>query len=215
MEYETSYDTGAKPFVHDKDRGKWESSKDFLYACIGHAFRPDIITIIPLVVFEALGIYALIPYFVILAVCVVPIVFIQSFLGQFSGTGFISVFRIAPLFKGIGYVSLIVNCVNLTYYSVFSAIPLFYIFHSLRPTIPWSCEGTSQWMNINKTVCTKNEFSGSRIPSVEFLRDHFHFTKGSYTVIYFSLELIVCTGIIWSLVTFVLLKSTEIVGRFM
>lgn len=59
-----------------------------------------------------------------------PLMFIQSFLGQFSSSGYISVFRIAPLFKGLGYVIFLLNFVVLTYVVVYAAIPLFYAFTS-------------------------------------------------------------------------------------
>ncbi|XP_055839369.1 uncharacterized protein LOC129907278 [Episyrphus balteatus] len=214
MEYETSYDTGSKPFNHDKHRGKWESSKDFLFACIGHAFKLDTVAVLPMVIIETLGIYALIPYFIILSVCVVPIVFIQTFLGQFSSTGYISVFRIAPLFKGIGFVSLTLNFVTLTYYSAFSALPLLYFVHSMRPTIPWSCVGAKQWMNINETICDKDESDLEKVPSVEFFRHNFNFRKTTNGTT-FSFQLMIYTAIIWVIATLILLKSTEFIGRFM
>ncbi|XP_055921053.1 sodium-dependent proline transporter-like [Eupeodes corollae] len=220
MEYETSYDTGLKPFNHDKNRGKWASSKDFFFACAGHAFKADAILVMPILVFEDLGIYALIPYLIISAICVVPIVFIQSFLGQFSSSGFISVFRIAPLFKGIGHVSLLVNVLTLTYYSVFSAIPLFHLFHSLRPTIPWSCEGAKEWMEIeeiNKSFCINaNNTYTLKVPSVQFFINHVNIAS-SYDEVKentFSFQLILCTCIVWAIVTFIILKNTEFIGRF-
>ncbi|XP_055918672.1 uncharacterized protein LOC129950780 [Eupeodes corollae] len=219
MEYETSYDTGTKPFKHDTNRGKWKSSRDFFFSCVGHAFRPDIITIVPYVVFQASGVYALVPYFIILSVCVVPIVFIQSFLGQFSGTGFISAFRIAPLFKGIGYVSLAVNFVNLSYYSIFSVIPFYFFTNSFKPTIPWSCQGASQWMNTSITVCNANHNMGDKVPSVEYLRRHFHLLDGSSSNpnegTFFSVSLMVRTVVIWAYATAILLKSTESIGKFL
>ncbi|XP_055839373.1 sodium-dependent proline transporter-like [Episyrphus balteatus] len=218
MEYETSYDTGLKPFNHDKNRGKWASSKDFFFACAGHAFKADAILIMPILIFEDFGIYALIMYFITLAFCVVPIVFLQSFLGQFSGTGFISVFRISPLFKGIGYVSLVVNFLTLTYYSIFSAIPLLYFFNTLRPAIPWSCEGSKEWDSNYSSICIHNASNPTYFitnPSVDFFRNPLDIETYRFevTTILFSLELMVCTCIIWGIVTFVILNSTEIIGR--
>ncbi|XP_055917390.1 sodium-dependent proline transporter-like isoform X2 [Eupeodes corollae] len=176
------------------------------------------------------AVYCLIPYLLVLATCVVPIVFLQSFLGQFSSTGFISVFRISPLFKGIGYVSLAINLTTLTYYSIFGAIPLFFLFHSLRLTIPWSCDGAKKWMKHPEdtlTPCLDPEMHAAlmannisreiKIPSYEFFKNHIQpmdlHTRGhpDYT---FSWSLLICTLIIWMIVRKIVTKPMETVSRF-
>lgn len=176
--------------------------------------------VMPSMVFGDVGIFGIIPYLLILSVCVVPIAFLQSFLGQFSGTGFISVFRVSPLFKGIGYVSLLVNILVLCYYSVLSAIPLFYFFHSMRPTVPWSCEGSESWLNLTEfetSFCDRNSSQSIRIvlPSVQFFIDHLNIAT-RFSTVYdhsFSVELTICCWIVWGVVAYVVLKSTESIGR--
>lgn len=39
-------------------------------------------------------------YVLSIAVYIVPLMVIQSFMGQFSNSGFISAFRLSPIFKG-------------------------------------------------------------------------------------------------------------------
>ncbi|XP_055853330.1 sodium-dependent neutral amino acid transporter SLC6A17-like [Episyrphus balteatus] len=226
MVYETSYDTGLKPFNHDKNRGKWASPDDFFFACLGHAFKIDAVFILPSVLFFDLGIYTLIPYFITLGACVVPIVFMQSFLGQFSSTGFISVFRVSPIFKGIGYVSLVINLISLTYYAVLGAIPLFFFLHTLKPTIPWSCEGAKSWMDIkanSSSICTYNNetygnYTELEVPSVEYFDKELN-TMGLYHRTHpegkFSWFLMICSFLIWGMVAIVALKPIEIIGKFL
>ncbi|TMW44494.1 hypothetical protein DOY81_010428, partial [Sarcophaga bullata] len=84
-------------------------------------------------------------YFITLAIYTVPLMVIQSFLGQFSSSSYLSALRITPLFKGIGYITLALNFCILTYYSIFAMLPLVYMFASMQPTIPWSCEGFKKW----------------------------------------------------------------------
>lgn len=43
----------------------------------------------------------LVPYLIMLFVCGIPLFFLESCLGQFSSTGCLTIFRLAPLFKGI------------------------------------------------------------------------------------------------------------------
>lgn len=42
----------------------------------------------------------LVPYLLMLTLCGIPLFFMETCLGQFSGSGFLTMFRIAPLFKG-------------------------------------------------------------------------------------------------------------------
>lgn len=41
------------------------------------------------------------PYLLMLFLCGIPLFFMETSLGQFAGTGCITIFRIAPLFKGM------------------------------------------------------------------------------------------------------------------
>ncbi|XP_055853255.1 sodium- and chloride-dependent neutral and basic amino acid transporter B(0+)-like [Episyrphus balteatus] len=150
MSYLTSYDSGGGvPFKPNKDRGFWSSSSDFFYACVCNAFRMDVAFGVAAVPFLTKGgIYMLIAMIINVILFSYPIVFMQSFLGQFSSTGFISSFRVAPLFKGIGYISLAMNLFSLSYYAIFVAVPILFFLHSLHPTLPWSCEA---WQLRNHT----------------------------------------------------------------
>lgn len=42
----------------------------------------------------------LVPYFIMLAICGIPIFFMELSLGQFSSLGPLAVWKISPLFKG-------------------------------------------------------------------------------------------------------------------
>ncbi|EDW28619.1 GL18855 [Drosophila persimilis] len=72
-----------------------------------------------------------------------PIFLIQAFLGQFSTSGSISAFRVAPIFKGIGYSILLINLGTLSYYSIGAVVPLIYAVNALHAVIPWThCNNT-------------------------------------------------------------------------
>lgn len=104
------------------------------------------------------SVFGMLPYYIYMALYLVPIMVIHSFMGQFSSSGFISSFRVSPFFKGnisiyrtwifilifcylgMGYMSLILSLASLLYYGIFAIVPLIFIVHSLRPALPWSCE---------------------------------------------------------------------------
>ncbi|XP_043646622.1 sodium- and chloride-dependent neutral and basic amino acid transporter B(0+)-like [Drosophila teissieri] len=100
MIYETSYDTGLKPFSPFLKRGKWEKPTDYLFACFGLALKLDIFVASYWFFFD-MGIFAMMPYLVYMVIYLVPIMVIHSFMGQFSSSGFISAFRLSPFFKGM------------------------------------------------------------------------------------------------------------------
>lgn len=61
----------------------------------------------------------------------------ETCLGQFSSTGCLTIFRIAPLFKGVGYAIIIVNLICTMYYNVIIAYPVLFIIKSFAKTLPW------------------------------------------------------------------------------
>ncbi|XP_032569733.1 sodium- and chloride-dependent neutral and basic amino acid transporter B(0+) isoform X2 [Drosophila sechellia] len=174
MIYETSYDSGHKPFSPDLKRGKWEKPADYIFACFGLALKLDIFVASYWFFFD-MGIFGMLPYLVYMVIYLVPIMVIHSFMGQFSSSGFISSFRLSPFFKGMGYVSVFLTIAMLIYYSIFAAVPLLFMINSFRPTLPWSCEGFKLWNNESagrKTTC--NMTISEDLTDISDNNTHFH-----------------------------------------
>ncbi|XP_013104377.2 sodium- and chloride-dependent neutral and basic amino acid transporter B(0+) [Stomoxys calcitrans] len=236
MVYESSYESGRQPFVPDKKRGRWSNPNDFIYAGLSLAFRVDIFSMTWFLSMES-GVVSFLPiYLISLAAYTIPFIVIQSFMGQFSSSGFISAFRLSPLFKGIGYVTLVMNICVLSYYSIFATVPLMYMFASMKPTLPWSCEGFKSWaQNLTEdqeiNLCNMkfgnltepHEGSGSgsnetfsddtfvnhHIPSVLYFHSLFHdLNLFNYDDVEFSMswQLIVCALLVWTIVAVVVYK---------
>ncbi|XP_034472531.1 sodium-dependent dopamine transporter-like [Drosophila innubila] len=213
MVYESSYETGQKPFTSDLQRGKWEKPTDFIFACCGLALKLDIFVISYWLFFD-MGLFGILPYYFYMAVYMVPLLVIHSFMGQFSSSGFISAFRLSPFFKGMGYVSVFLSIASLLFYSIFSIVPLVFILHSLRPTMPWSCEGLGNVGNLT-TMCNMNisesdaistlanetdfdvlHMTEIHIPSVLFFKQHFTSLSGGFMYSHTGFE------ISWTIVGF-------------
>ncbi|XP_037812893.1 sodium- and chloride-dependent glycine transporter 1-like [Lucilia sericata] len=204
-------------FIPDTKRGYWVNPNDFIYAGLGLAFRLDMFSLPWFYLLEKNIIIVLIVYLIGLFIYIIPFIVIQSYLGQFSSSGFISAFRITPLFKGIGYITLALNLGALSFYSNYAVIPLVYVFGSLQPTLPWSCEGYRKW-NIEEeiTICTlpdKNNtmvsdpddyiYLNIQIPSVLYFKSLFNdINVLSYKDVEFSVswQLIVCAILVWTVV---------------
>ncbi|XP_005185958.2 sodium- and chloride-dependent neutral and basic amino acid transporter B(0+) [Musca domestica] len=236
MVYESSYESGRQPFLPDTKRGNWLNPQDFIYAGISLVFRIDIISMSLLASFDT-GVLVLIPVYLLgMVIYTVPLMVLQSYMGQFSSSGFISAFRLSPIFKGIGFVSLITNIFILAYHSIFAMVPLLYMFASFNPTLPWSCEGFKTWaQNLTESeeinICNvyiRNEtepdisandtssndtssyvFINHHIPSVLYFQYLFHDLKVfRYDDFDFSMswQLILCALMVWAIIAVIVYK---------
>ncbi|XP_016998140.2 sodium- and chloride-dependent glycine transporter 1-like [Drosophila takahashii] len=232
MVYETSYGTGLKPFSPDLNRGKWDKPTDYIFACFGLALKLDVFAASYWFFFE-LGILGILPYFVYMVIYLVPIMVIHSFMGQFSSSGFISAFRISPFFKGMGYVSGFLTISMLIYYSIFAAIPLMFMVNSLRPTLPWSCEGMKSWFNESSwqtTICNMTEVfneydnetsyfgSVAHVPSALYFENHFESKEIGYPDEDYELSwhFVGFFALVWTMIAFIFYKfpDTAQFGKF-
>ncbi|XP_043642360.1 sodium- and chloride-dependent neutral and basic amino acid transporter B(0+)-like isoform X1 [Drosophila teissieri] len=239
MLYETSYDTGLKPFSPDLKRGKWEKPTDYLFACFGLALKLDIFVASYWFFFD-MGIFAMMPYLVYMVIYLVPIMVIHSFMGQFSSSGFISAFRLSPFFKGMGYVSVFLTIAMLVYYSIFAAVPLLFMINSFRPTLPWSCEGLKSWYNESAgktTICNvtiSEDFMSMSDNDTEFRRLLVHLPSVLYFQYHFetveednfpdlsqeyelSWRFVGLFILVWAMVAFIFYKFSETAkfGKFL
>ncbi|XP_037812895.1 sodium- and chloride-dependent glycine transporter 1-like isoform X2 [Lucilia sericata] len=186
------YESDCSSFIPDTKRGYWVNPNDFIYAGLGLAFRLDMFSLPWFYVLNKNVITFLIVYLIGLFIYIIPFIVIQSYLGQFSSSGFISAFRITPLFK-------------------------VYLFASLQPTLPWSCKGYQKWaIEEEITLCNlpgKNEtlalypkdsiFFNLHIPSVLYFKSLFNdINVLSNKDVEFSLswQLIVCAILVWTVV---------------
>uniref|UniRef100_A0ACB8EIX7 Sodium-dependent proline transporter n=1 Tax=Sphaerodactylus townsendi TaxID=933632 RepID=A0ACB8EIX7_9SAUR len=87
----------------------------------------------------------LVPYFIMLAICGIPIFFMELSLGQFSSLGPLAVWKISPLFKGVGMATILIVSLVAIYYNMIIAYVLFYLFASLTKNLPWQYCGN--WWN--------------------------------------------------------------------
>lgn len=80
----------------------------------------------------------LIPYLIVLLVIGRPLYYLEMCLGQFSRYGQVKVWNLSPIFKGIGFGSIVgVICV-VSYYCMLMAVTTHFFFSSFQKTLPWA-----------------------------------------------------------------------------
>ncbi|XP_044198685.1 sodium- and chloride-dependent betaine transporter-like [Thunnus albacares] len=127
-------------------RGKWASKTEFLLSMAGEIIGLGNVWRFPYLCFKNGGGIFLVPYFVFLFFCGVPIFFLETALGQYTSEGAVTAWRkICPMLEGVGIASLVIVIYLNIYYIVVLAWAIFYLINSFQSPLPWStCEN---WWN--------------------------------------------------------------------
>ncbi|GFS85328.1 sodium- and chloride-dependent glycine transporter 2 [Nephila pilipes] len=125
----------------ENKRSTWSRQLDFFLSCVGYAVGLGNIWRFPYLCYKSGGGAFLVPYFIFLIICGIPLFFLEMSLGQFGSLGPIAIWKISPIFKGLGFGMAIVSAVVCVYYNVIIAWALYYIYQSY--SVSWSsCENS-------------------------------------------------------------------------
>ncbi|KAK5621338.1 Sodium- and chloride-dependent creatine transporter 1 [Crenichthys baileyi] len=148
--------------------------------------------------------------------------------------GSINVWNIAPLFKGLGYASMVIVFFCNTYYIMVLAWGFYYLIKSFSSTLPWStCENewnTPNCLEIfhhqdcknttmaNTTVGSGNltcaDLSDARSPIIEFWENKvLNISSGLDEPGQINWELMLCLMAVWVLVYFCVWKGVKSTGK--
>lgn len=124
---------------HD-ERETWGRKLDFMLSCVGYAVGLGNIWRFPYLCYRNGGGAFLVPYAIMLLICGFPIFFFELSLGQFASEGPVSVWKVNPLFYGIGWGMVSISAMVCVYYNVIIMYSIYYMFVSfvnLDGEVPW------------------------------------------------------------------------------
>ncbi|CAG0895097.1 unnamed protein product, partial [Cyprideis torosa] len=123
------------------ERGNWGSQLEFVLSCLSYAVGLGNIWRFPYLCYRNGGGAFLIPYAIMLLTCGLPLFFFELSLGQYVREGPITVWKICPIFGGVGYAMFMISFVVGIYYNMIIAWALYYLWSSLSSSLPWtSCD---------------------------------------------------------------------------
>uniref|UniRef100_A0A8C1E0S5 Transporter n=1 Tax=Cyprinus carpio carpio TaxID=630221 RepID=A0A8C1E0S5_CYPCA len=209
----------------DVVRETWGKKLDFLLSVIGFAVDLANVWRFPYLCYKNGGGAFLIPYVLFLVIAGMPLFYMELALGQFNREGAATVWKICPVFKGVGYTVIIIALYVGFYYNVIIAWSLYYLFASLTSELPWlGCKhpwnspNCTEPQHINGTILG-NRTSYSKFkntPAGEFYERgvlHIHESRGIDDLGLPRWELAICLIVVVFILYFSLWKGVKSSGK--
>ncbi|XP_053721049.1 sodium-dependent noradrenaline transporter [Synchiropus splendidus] len=209
----------------ENDRETWGKKIDFLLSVIGFAVDLANVWRFPYLCYKNGGGAFLIPYILFLFIAGMPLFYMELALGQYNREGAATVWKICPVFKGVGYTVIVIAFYVGFYYNVIIAWSLYYLFSSMTAELPWLNCG-NYW---NSENCTDpGAINGSVLgngtsyakykitPAAEYYERgvlHLHESKGIHDLGLPRWELTLCLVAVVFILYFSLWKGVKSSGK--
>ncbi|XP_063970611.1 sodium- and chloride-dependent glycine transporter 1-like isoform X1 [Lytechinus pictus] len=212
-------DLGVKdPKAAAPDREGWGKKLDFLLVCIGYAVGLGNIWRFPYLCYTHGGGVFLIPYFLMLFLAGMPLMFLELAFGQYGGEGPITIWKACPLFAGIGWAMVMISGMVAIYYNIIMAWTALFFVRSFTSEVPWkSCNNTwnTDACQENSSVAMDMGLNDTKRPSQEFYYNYVLGVDGHNLDDMGAMkwELVVCLLFSWIVIFCCICKSVKSSGK--
>ncbi|XP_071951275.1 sodium-dependent proline transporter-like isoform X2 [Antedon mediterranea] len=199
------------------ERGNWGGKLDFMLSTIGFAVGLGNVWRFPYLCYENGGGAFLIPYCLMLFCAGLPLFFLELGFGQFAGLGCISIWKISPIFKGLGWGMVAITAMVCCYYNIVISYTLFFLFASFTSELPWkSCDhewNTEKCLVVNSTGASVYN-SSREWPSQEYWDNHvLQKSSGLEEMGKLRWQLVLCLLLAWVVVCGCIIKGVKSSGK--
>ncbi|XP_066524970.1 LOW QUALITY PROTEIN: sodium- and chloride-dependent GABA transporter 2-like [Hoplias malabaricus] len=204
-----------------QERGQWSNKMEFVLSVAGNIIGLGNMWRFPYLCYKNGGGAFLIPYFIFLFTCGIPLFVLETTLGQYTSEGGITCWRkISPLFEGIGYATQVIVCFMNLYYIIVLAWGIFYLYHSFSWELPWaSC---NNYWNLDTCVELQRRNASANFtvsenatsPVIEFWeRRVLRISPGIEQMGSLNWDLVLCLLIAWVVCYFCIWKGVKSTGK--
>uniref|UniRef100_A0A8B9RI53 Transporter n=1 Tax=Astyanax mexicanus TaxID=7994 RepID=A0A8B9RI53_ASTMX len=152
-----------------EQRETWGKKIDFLLSVIGFAVDLANVWRFPYLCYKNGGGAFLVPYLLFMVIAGMPLFYMELALGQYNREGAAGVWKICPVFKGVGFTVILISLYVGFYYNVIIAWALFYLFSSFSGELPWvNCNNTWNSANCSDLNATLLNDSHKVTPALEY-----------------------------------------------
>uniref|UniRef100_A0A673B1P5 Transporter n=1 Tax=Sphaeramia orbicularis TaxID=375764 RepID=A0A673B1P5_9TELE len=201
---------GPPGATSEDDRETWGKKIDFLLSVIGFAVDLANVWRFPYLCYKNGGGAFLIPYILFLVIAGMPLFYMELALGQYNREGAATVWKICPVFKGVGYTVIIIALYVGFYYNVIIAWSLHYLFSSMTSELPWlNCDNIWNSQNCTDPKAINGSILGNGTRGVL----HLHQSKGIQDLGLPRWELTLCLVVVVFILYFSLWKGVKSSGK--
>ncbi len=173
------------------NRERWSSRVAFVLSTIGSAVGLGNVWRFPFVAYRNGGGAFLIPYFVALFVAGIPLLIMETAIGQkFQGSAAKTFSSISKRWEWLGWFAIFVGTVICSYYAVVLSWALNYLFFSLN--LSWNISGSVNF----------------------FFNDFLKVSSTPFDFSYFNLNIFIGLLIVWFITGLVIIKGIKTLGKF-
>ncbi|XP_014679889.1 PREDICTED: sodium- and chloride-dependent GABA transporter 2-like, partial [Priapulus caudatus] len=158
----------------------------------------------------------LVPYLLFMFFCGIPLFFMETSVGQNTRNAGVTVWRIVPIAKGIGFASIVLCSLMNIYVNVIVSWAIFYFIAIFQSVLPWSTCG-NEW-NTDDCVTTDMNISDRTNDSVASVEEYWEnrvlkISTGIGDVNEFRWELFFTMAIAWLMVYGMLWRGLHNSGK--
>ncbi|XP_043921076.1 sodium-dependent dopamine transporter [Protopterus annectens] len=207
-----------------EERETWGKKIDFLLSVIGFAVDLANVWRFPYLCYKNGGGAFLVPYLFFMLIAGMPLFYMELALGQFNREGAAGVWKICPIFKGVGFTVILISLYVGFYYNVIIAWALYYLFSSFTTELPWvHCNNT--WNSVNCSDAWSSNFSdginltfadNQNNPAAEYFERgmlHLHESAGIHDLGFPRWQLTSCLVVVIVVLYFSLWKGVKTSGK--
>ncbi|XP_068595139.1 sodium- and chloride-dependent GABA transporter 2-like [Brachionichthys hirsutus] len=201
------------------DRGQWGNKLEFVLSVVGTIIGLGNVWRFPYLCYKNGGGAFFIPYLIFMIACGIPLVLLETSVGQYTSEGGITAWRkICPLFEGLGYATQVIVALVNIYYIIVLAWAIFFLYNSFTWDLPWaSCNNT--WNTDSCVTFQKGNSSmdlhvNATSPVIEFWeRRVLRISSGIHDLGSLNWDLVICLAIAWVMCYFSIWKGVKSTGK--